>query len=199
RRAGGEGGEKGERAGCGDGDKKKQGTPGRQPPFPPAAEQISAMTGPAYLEISGLQKRFGATPALDGVDLSVREGEVHAIIGENGAGKSTLMNILAGSLRPDAGAISLQGFPYRPADPLEARRRGIAHIHQELSLCPHLSAAENIFLGREPHRVGWLDRRRLDHDGDDLLKTFHHPAITPQHRVSDLPPAARQIVEICRA
>src|SRR5262249_13404217 len=87
----------------------------------------------------------------------------------------------------------------RPADPLEARRRGIAHIHQELSLCPHLSAAENIFLGREPHHVGWLDRRRLDHDGDDLLKTFHHPAITPQHRVSDLPPAARQIVEICRA
>ena len=157
------------------------------------------MTGEVFLEISGLKKRFGATPALDGVNLAVRQGEVHAIIGENGAGKSTLMNILAGSLRPDAGAITLQGLPYRPANQLEARRRGIAHIHQELSLCSHLSAAENIFLGMEPHQSGWLDRRRLNGDAEELLKTFHHPAITPQSRVSDLPLSARQIVEICRA
>lgn len=157
------------------------------------------MTGAAFLEISGLQKHFGATPALDGVDLAVGAGEVHAIIGENGAGKSTLMNILAASLRPDAGTITLQGLPYRPADPLEARRRGIAHIHQELSLCPHLSVAENIFLGMEPRRLGWLDRRRLNDRAGELLETFHHPAITPHGRVSDLPLAARQIVEICRA
>jgi ribose transport system ATP-binding protein len=159
------------------------------------------MTGTPFLEISGLQKRFGATPALDGVDLAVREGEVHAIIGENGAGKSTLMNILAASLRPDAGAITFQGLPYHPADPLEARRRGIAHIHQELSLCPHLSVAENIFLGMEPRRrhSGWLDQRRLNDRSEDLLRTFHHPAITPRRRVSDLPLAARQIVEISRA
>src|SRR5262249_9013730 len=97
------------------------------------------MTGAAILEVSGLRKRFGATAALRGVDLAVAVGEVHATIGENGAGKSTLMNILAASVRPDAGGIPLQGLPYRPADPLEARRRGIAHIHQELSLCPHLS------------------------------------------------------------
>jgi ribose transport system ATP-binding protein len=157
------------------------------------------MTGEAFLQISGLQKRFGATPALDGVDLAVRKGEVHAIIGENGAGKSTLMNILAASLRPDAGAITLQGLPYRPANQLEGRRRGIAHIHQELSLCSHLSVAENIFLGMEPRHSGWLDRRRLNGDAEELLKTFHHPAITPQRRVSDLPLSARQIVEICRA
>jgi ribose transport system ATP-binding protein len=157
------------------------------------------MTGEAFLQISGLQKRFGATPALDGVDLAVRQGEVHAIIGENGAGKSTLMNILAASLRPDAGAITLQGLPYRPANQLEGRRRGIAYIHQELSLCSHLSVAENIFLGMEPRHSGWLDRRRLNGDAEELLKTFHHPAITPQRRVSDLPLSARQIVEICRA
>jgi ribose transport system ATP-binding protein len=157
------------------------------------------MTGSPFLEISGLQKRFGATPALDGVDLSVRKGEVHAIIGENGAGKSTLMNILAASLRPDAGSVTLQGSPYRPADPLEARRRGIAHIHQELSLCPHLSVAENIFLGMEPRHLGWLERRRLNDSAEELLNTFHHPAITAQRRISDLPLAARQIVEICRA
>jgi len=157
------------------------------------------MTGAAILEVSGLRKRFGATAALDGVDLAVAVGEVHAIIGENGAGKSTLMNILAASVRPDAGGITLQGLPYRPADPLEARRRGIAHIHQELSLCPHLSVAENIFLGMEPRRLGWLDRGRLNDRAEELLKTFHHPAIAPQRRVSDLPLAARQIVEICRA
>jgi ribose transport system ATP-binding protein len=93
----------------------------------------------------------------------------------------------------------LQGLPYRPANQLEGRRRGIAHIHQELSLCSHLSVAENIFLGMEPRHSGWLDRRRLNGDAEELLKTFHHPAITPQSRVSDLPLSARQIVEICRA
>src|SRR5262249_6704757 len=158
-RWGGRGGGKEESAGGEAGHDKKGGRRGSQIFAPPAAEQISAMTGATFLEIRGLQKYFGATPALDGVDLTVRQGEVHAIIGENGAGKSTLMNILAGSLRPDAGSITLQGHIYRPADPLQARRRGVAHIHQELSLCPHLSVAENIFLGMEPHRLGWLDGR----------------------------------------
>ena len=87
------------------------------------------MSTATVLEISGLRKRFGPTPALDGLDLTVRKGEVHAIVGENGAGKSTLMNILAASLRPDGVFIALQGSPYRPSDPLEARRRGVAHIH----------------------------------------------------------------------
>jgi ribose transport system ATP-binding protein len=159
------------------------------------------MSEAAFLEISGLQKRFGATLALDDVDLNVRRGEVHAIIGENGAGKSTLMNILAASLRPDAGSITFQGLGYRPAGPLEARQRGVAHIHQELSLCSHLSVAENIFLGMEPRQrqSGWLNWRRLNDAAEELLETFHHPAITPRRRVADLPLAARQIVEICRA
>jgi len=152
-----------------------------------------------FLEIAGVKKRFGATAALDSVDLTVQRQEVHALIGENGAGKSTLMNILSASIRPDAGAIVFQGQPYRPADPLDARRRGIAHIHQELSLCPHLSVAENIFLGSEPQHWGWLDRRKLDKRAAEMLQTFHHPAITAERRVADLPIAARQIVEICRA
>ena len=152
-----------------------------------------------FLEIAGVKKRFGATAALDGVDLAVRKQEVHALIGENGAGKSTLMNIVSASIRSDAGSIVFQGQPYRPADPLDARRRGIAHIHQELSLCPHLSVAENIFLGSEPQRWGWLDRRKLNERAAEMLETFHHPAITAERRVADLPIAARQIVEICRA
>ncbi len=162
------------------------------------------MTEATLLEISGVKKRFGATVALDGVDLSVRRQEVHAIVGENGAGKSTLMNILSASIRPDAGSIIFQGLPFHPVDPLDARRRGIAHIHQELCLCPHLSVAENIFLANEflanaPRHWGWLDRRKLHDQAAEILGPFHHPAITPERRVADLPIAARQIVEICRA
>ena len=80
-------------------------------------------------------------------------GEVHALIGENGAGKSTLMNVLAGALRADAGTMTLDGAPYAPASPLDARRRGVALIHQELSLCAHLTVAENILMGLEPARA----------------------------------------------
>ena len=156
------------------------------------------MTERPLLEISGVKKRFGATVALDGVDLVVRRGEVHAVIGENGSGKSTLMNILSASIPPDAGSVCLRGEPYRPAGPQDARRHGIAHIHQELSLCPHLSVAENIFLGIEPQNSGCLDRHALNQRAADILKTFHHPALAPERPVSSLPIAARQIVEICR-
>lgn len=151
------------------------------------------------LEVSGVKKRFNATVALDGVDLAVPHGEVHAVIGENGSGKSTLMNILSASIQPDAGSVCLRGKPYRPVGPQDARRHGIAHIHQELSLCPHLSVAENIFLGIEPQRSGWLDRHTLNQRAADILQTFPHPALTPERPVSSLPIAARQIVEICRA
>jgi ribose transport system ATP-binding protein len=157
------------------------------------------MTEAQLLEISGVKKRYGATVALDGVDLAVRRGEVHAVVGENGSGKSTLMNILSASIQPDAGSVSLRGARYHPAGPQDARRHGIAHIHQELSLCPHLSVAENIFLGIEPRRSGWLDRRALNQQTADILKSFQHSDIAPERPVASLPIAARQIVEICRA
>jgi ribose transport system ATP-binding protein len=157
------------------------------------------MTEVPLLEISGVKKRFGATVALDGVDLVVRRGEVHAVIGENGSGKSTLMNILSASIQPDAGSVCLRGAAYRPVGPQDARRHGIAHIHQELSLCPHLSVAENIFLGIEPQSSGWIDRSALNQQAVDILKAFQHPALTPERPVAGLPIAARQIVEICRA
>jgi ribose transport system ATP-binding protein len=153
----------------------------------------------AVLEIVGLKKHFGATAALDGVDLAVRPGEVHALIGENGAGKSTLLNILAASVKPDAGSIVFREAAYRLVDPLQARRLGIAHIHQELSLCGHLSVAENIFMGAEPQVMGWLDRGAMNRRTEEILAAFPHPELTPQRRVGDLTIAARQIVEICRA
>jgi ribose transport system ATP-binding protein len=151
------------------------------------------------LSLSNIHKRFGPTVALDGVNLELREGEIHALVGENGAGKSTLMNVLAGALAADQGAMALDGKPYAPASAHDARLHGIALIHQELCLCPQLSVSENIMMGIEPARLGWLDRQRLRDRTLDVLKTFHHPDIRPEKRVGDLPVAARQIVEICRA
>jgi ribose transport system ATP-binding protein len=151
------------------------------------------------LQLNGIRKSFSATQALAGIDLEVRKGEVHALIGENGAGKSTLLNILSGTFAPDTGKMRFDDQGYRPADPEAARRRGIAHIHQELSLCPHLSVAENILLGAEPARQGWLDRPSLQQRALEVLRDFEQPAITPDRRVADLPLAARQVVEISRA
>ena len=151
------------------------------------------------LSLSGIEKRFGPTIALAGVSLELRPGEVHALIGENGAGKSTLMNILAGALRPDQGEMQIDARPYVPAMPLDARQHGIALIHQELSLCPHLSVAENIMMGMEPSRLGWLNRANLYARTQEVLGTFSHPEIRPETRVADLSVAARQIVEICRS
>ena len=121
------------------------------------------------LRMTGVRKAFGATRALDGVDFEVRPGEVHALIGENGAGKSTLMKILSGVHQPDAGRIEIDGKPYRPSHPLDARRHGVAMIYQELALAPHLSAAENVLLGVEPVRAGFWGRGRLDHGTAERL------------------------------
>jgi len=151
------------------------------------------------LSLSNISRRFGPTVALDGVNLRLQKGEVHALIGENGAGKSTLMNVLAGLIKPDAGTIEVEGRAYAPASPLDARERGIALIHQELSLFPHLSVAENIMMGMEPSRLGMLDRQKLNARTAEVLSTFHHPEIRPETRVANLSIAARQIVEICRA
>jgi ribose transport system ATP-binding protein len=151
------------------------------------------------LKLSKISKSFGPTVALDGVDLELREGEVHALIGENGAGKSTLMNVVAGSLQPDRGSMEIHGKTYAPSSPLDARTHGIALIHQELSLCPHLSVAENVLMGIESSKLGWLDHYDLTRRTNDVLKTFQHADIRPDKRVGDLSVAARQIVEISRA
>jgi ribose transport system ATP-binding protein len=154
---------------------------------------------PPLLRVDGLSKRFGPTVALDGMTFELEAGRIHALVGENGAGKSTLMNVLAGAMQPDAGSISIGGIPYRPASPLDARQAGVALIHQELSLCPHLTVAENVLLGREPARWGVLDRRAMERRASDLLANFPHPELRPERLLGELPLAARQVVEICRA
>ena len=151
------------------------------------------------LQMAGVRKSFGATDALKIVSFQVEPAEVHALIGENGAGKSTLMKILSGAYQPDGGQIELDGQPFVPRDPLHARRSGIAMIYQELNLAPHLSVAENIVLGEEPHRFGWLNRARQRALAREALAELHHENISLDTPVVRLTIAEQQIVEIARA
>ncbi len=147
----------------------------------------------------GVRKAFGATVALGGVDLEVRAGEVHAIVGENGAGKSTLMRVLAGALAPDAGRMWLDGQPYRPRDPADGRRAGVAMIYQELSLAPHLSVAENILLGMEPMLGPFVRRGALRRRAAEAIRQVGHPDIPLDARVPSLSIAEQQLVEVARS
>jgi ribose transport system ATP-binding protein len=157
------------------------------------------ITGTPRFEMLGIRKAFGATVAVDGVDVSVVPGEVCAIVGQNGAGKSTLMAILSGALQPDSGRMSLDGAPYQPAHPLDARRAGVAMIYQELSLAPHLTVAENILLGMEPARFGLIRRADMRRTAKEVLERLGHPEISVDAPVATLSPAAQQLVEIGRA
>src|SRR5919205_2396899 len=115
---------------------------------------------PVVLEMRGITKRYPGVVANDGIDLDVRRGEIHALLGENGAGKSTLMNVLYGLARPDAGEILLDGQPTRIAGPSDAIARGISMVHQHFMLVPVLSVADNILLGEETMANPiFLDRR----------------------------------------
>ena len=151
------------------------------------------------LSLRDIQKRFGPTHALRGVSLSLERGETRALIGENGAGKSTLMKVLSGAYQPDGGTVELDGQPFRPGDPAQALRGGVAMIYQELNLAPHLSAEENIALGVEPTRLGWINRRQrkeLARAALEELGASHIPMDVPVARLSI---AGQQMVEIARA
>ena len=154
---------------------------------------------PARFAMRGIRKSFGATVALDGVDLSVAEGEICGLIGQNGAGKSTLMSVLSGALRPDAGEMWIDGRSFTPDSPIDARRAGVAMIYQELSLAPHLSVMENILMGAEPMRFGLLDWTRMREMAVRALAALGHSDIPPDAIVEGLSVAAQQIVEIARA
>ncbi len=155
------------------------------------------MTLPA-LEMAGITKTFPGVLALDEVDFDCRPGEVHAICGENGAGKSTLMKILGGSYRPDGGEIRIRGQSADFAHPQQAKAAGISIVHQELSLLPYRSVAENIFVGREPSRRGVLDRREMRRRSMELLQRLG-AGIDPDRQVSTLSIAGQQLVEIAKA
>ena len=155
------------------------------------------MSGP-LLAVRGLTKRFGALAALDGVDLDVREGEVHAVLGENGAGKSTLMNVLFGRLRPDGGTIAWRGEPIVLASPAAALARGIGMVHQHFMLVDALPVWENVALS-DPAAAGWsLDADRARQRVGELAARYRL-ALDPAAICGDLPVGARQRVEIAKA
>ena len=168
-------------------------------PTPRAAgPRTAAPGGRELLRAEGLCKRFPGVAALDGVDFAVTSGEVHVLLGENGAGKSTLIKTLCGVHRPDAGRILLDGRPVRLHDAHDAQRRGIAAIHQELNLVPRLTVAENVLLGRQPRRLGLVDRPRMRREAAEVLARVGVTA-SPDTPVAELGIAQRQLVEIAKA
>ena len=156
--------------------------------------------GDLLVEMDGISKDFPGVQALRSCRFELRRGEIHALVGENGAGKSTLMKILAGVYRRDAGRIRLNGADVDIPTPRAAQQLGISIIHQELSLMPHLTAAQNIFIGREPRaRIPFvIDQRKLNEDARTLFQSLNLK-VDPQAKVGKLSVAQQQMVEIAKA
>ncbi|MVM40948.1 ATP-binding cassette domain-containing protein [Spirosoma sp. HMF3257] len=152
------------------------------------------------LQVRGLTKTFAGVVALDNVQLNIRKGEVHALMGENGAGKSTLMKLLIGLLKPDSGEISFEGTDLTTSHVREVMKRGISMIHQEMQVVPELTVAQNIFLGREANGklFSWLNDRNLTERAGQLLKQMG-VNIRPDSQMKYLSVAQMQMVEIAKA
>jgi len=155
---------------------------------------------PPVLQMRGIAKRYPGVMALDGVDLEVRRGEVHGLLGENGAGKSTLVKILAGAVRRDAGTVTIDGREQLLESPRAAQAAGVSIIYQEFNLVPHLSVAANVFLGREPRGrlPGTLDQPRMNRATAELLRGLE-VGVEPQATVARLGVAEQQMVEVAKA
>jgi len=151
------------------------------------------------LEMHGIVKEFPGVRALDGVDLDVRAGEVHCLLGQNGAGKSTLIKVLAGAHQPDAGSITWDGTPVHLGNPQAAMAHGIATMYQELDLVPGLTVADNVFLGRERARLGLTRPAQANRTATELLTRLGHPEIRPTAEVGSLSAASQQMVSMARA
>jgi ribose transport system ATP-binding protein len=156
------------------------------------------VTEPPLLELRGVIRRFPGVTALDQVDLEVRAGEVHALIGENGAGKSTLLRVLAGASLPDEGEVRVEGEVIAFRGPADALARGVTVIYQELTLVPHLTVAENLYLGIEPARRGILERAAMRRGAAEALEQVGL-RVDPGSLVSRLSVAQQQMVEMARA
>ena len=152
------------------------------------------------LSLSSVSKEFPGVKALDKVHFDLNEGEVHAIVGENGAGKSTLMKILSGIYKKDSGEIIYRGKSVSIPNPHEAQKLGISIIHQELNLMPHLTVAQNIYIGREDRRIGkvFIDNAKLNNNVLQLLKELDLN-LDPKAIVGELSIAKQQMVEIAKA
>lgn len=163
------------------------------------AEDTTSSTAEFILEVADVRKAFPGVVALDNVQLKVRPGTVHALMGENGAGKSTLMKIIAGVYIPDEGEVRLNGKPLQLHGPLDALEAGIAMIHQELNLMPYMTIAENIWIRREPLNVfGMVNHDKMNQMTDALFDRLGID-MDPEMEVRKLTVAGRQMIEIAKA
>ncbi|WP_060892149.1 sugar ABC transporter ATP-binding protein [Streptomyces europaeiscabiei] len=160
---------------------------------------MSGLPPSLLLALRGIGKSFLGVRVLDGVDLQVRPGEVHAVVGENGAGKSTLMKVVSGVHQPDEGTVEFAGAPRTFRSPREARQAGIGIVYQELTLLPERTVAENVCLGREPLRRGLVDRRAMLSHTAGLLASIGEGSLPPDTRVGRLGVAQQQVVEVVKA
>ena len=150
------------------------------------------------LELSKITKFFPGVVALNNINLTIAEGEVHVLVGENGAGKSSLIKILCGIYHPEEGEIRYNGSLYRPHTPFDAIKAGIRVVYQEFNLLPYLSVAENIFFEQLPSRGGMVDFKSLYHNTEKLLETVGLD-VSPRTPVELLGVAQMQLVEIAKA
>ncbi|HEX2855152.1 MAG TPA: sugar ABC transporter ATP-binding protein [Opitutaceae bacterium] len=156
------------------------------------------MTDQPLLQLRGITKRFLGVTALNGVDFSVRSGEIHALLGENGAGKSTLIKVLTGVHSPDAGQITLAGNSIQPSSPKDAEQAGISTVYQEVNLIPALSIAENIALGRQPGKFGFVNWRAIRRHAREALARLEVECDVDAE-LGSLSVALQQMVAIARA
>jgi len=168
------------------------------PPGPGPGIPAPVHDAQAIVRMTGIVVEFPGVRALQGVDLVLRAGEVHALLGENGAGKSTLIRALTGVRPPDAGQIEVDGRPVAIHGPAQAQALGISTVYQEVNLCPNLSVAENIMLGREPRRAGGIDWRRMRRQAAEVLGRLNVD-IDPASPLSAHSIAVQQLVAIARA
>ena len=162
------------------------------------SSEAEAGTKELIVRLRGVSKEFPGVKAVDGVDIEILPGEVHAVVGENGAGKSTLMKILSQVERPSSGDVEISGERVEFHGPRYAQRLGVAMVHQEFALAPHLSVAENLFLGREPLRAGFVNHREEKEKAVEILGRVGLE-INPGRLVSSLSVAEQQRVEIAKA
>jgi ribose transport system ATP-binding protein len=163
------------------------------------AGHAAAASGGPLLQMRGIVKHFSGVRALDGVDLDVRPGEVHCLLGQNGAGKSTLIKVLAGAHRPDRGTVEWNGAEVTLPSPVAALRTGIATMYQELDVVDGLTVAENVYLGHELASGGVTRRRAAHARTREIMARLGHGAIPPHREVGHLSAAGKQIVSMARA
>jgi simple sugar transport system ATP-binding protein len=157
------------------------------------------MTEDLLVELTGITKAYGPVKSLRGVDLTLRRGEVLGLVGDNGAGKSTLMKVLAGAVQHDGGEIRVKGRPVRFSTPAEAQTEKIGIVYQDLALCDTLDVASNLFLGREPRRGPFIDRRRMHEQAAQILADLHVKVTSTHQEIGTLSGGQRQTVAIARA